>query len=47
MDEVTAFVDCVRTRGTPQVSADDGLRVMELSDCIRVAMEKESANFSA
>jgi predicted dehydrogenase len=47
MDEVTAFVDCVRTRGTPQVSADDGLRVMELSDRIRVAMEKESANFSA
>jgi predicted dehydrogenase len=47
MDEITAFVDCVRTRGTPQVTADDGLRVMELSDRIRVAMERESANFSA
>jgi predicted dehydrogenase len=45
MHEVTAFVDSVRTRGVPQVTADDGLRVMELSERIRVAMEKESANF--
>jgi len=37
----------VRTRGTPHVTADDGLRVMELSDRIRISMEKESANFSA
>jgi predicted dehydrogenase len=45
MDEITAFVDSVRTRGVPQVTADDGLRVMELSERIRVAMEKESTNF--
>jgi predicted dehydrogenase len=45
MDEITAFVESVRTRGTPAVTADDGLRVMELSERIRVAMETESANF--
>jgi predicted dehydrogenase len=45
MDEITAFVGCVRTRGTPAVTADDGLRVMELSERIRIAMETESANF--
>lgn len=44
-DEITAFVDSVRTRGVPKVTADDGLRVMELSERIRVAMEKESAAF--
>jgi predicted dehydrogenase len=44
MDEITAFVECVRTRGTPPVTADDGLRVMELSERIRIAMEKESAD---
>jgi predicted dehydrogenase len=46
MDEIAAFVESVRTRGVPQVTADDGLRVMELSERIRIAMEKESANFS-
>lgn len=45
MDEITAFVESVRTRGVPQVTADDGLRVMELSERIRIAIEKESANF--
>ncbi|MBI3759779.1 MAG: hypothetical protein HY269_08515, partial [Deltaproteobacteria bacterium] len=45
MDEITAFVESVRTRGTPAVTAADGLRVMELSERIRVAMETESANF--
>jgi len=45
MDEITAFVDSVRTRGVPQVTADDGLRVMELSERIRISMEKESTNF--
>jgi predicted dehydrogenase len=45
MDEITAFVDSVRTRSTPKVTADDGLRVMELSERIRAAMEKESAAF--
>lgn len=45
MGEITAFVDSVRTRGVPRVTADDGLRVMELSERIRIAMEKESANF--
>ncbi len=47
MDEITAFVESVRTRGAPQVTADDGLRVMELSERIRIAMEKESAGFPA
>jgi predicted dehydrogenase len=44
MDEITAFVECVRTRSAPPVTADDGLRVMELSERIRIAMETESAN---
>jgi predicted dehydrogenase len=44
MDEITAFVECVRTRSAPPVTADDGLRVMELSERIRLAMETESAN---
>jgi len=44
MDEITAFVECVRTRSAPPVTADDGLRVMELSEGIRLAMEKESAD---
>jgi predicted dehydrogenase len=45
MDEIVAFVETVRTRGVPKVTADDGLRVMELSERIRLAMEKESAAF--
>ncbi|HEX3409931.1 MAG TPA: Gfo/Idh/MocA family oxidoreductase [Candidatus Binataceae bacterium] len=45
MDEVTAFVESVRTRGVPQVTADDGLRVMELSERIRIEMERERAAF--
>jgi predicted dehydrogenase len=45
MDEITAFVESVRTRGVPMVTADDGLRVMELSERIRIEMEKESAAF--
>ena len=45
MDEITAFVESVRTRGVPKVTADDGLRVMELSERIRLAMEKEAAAF--
>jgi predicted dehydrogenase len=45
MDEITAFVESVRSRSKPQVTADDGLRVMELSERIRLAMEKESAAF--
>ena len=45
MDEIMAFVESVRTRGVPRVTADDGLRVMELSERIRIAMEKESAAF--
>jgi len=45
MDEIAAFVESVRTRGVPRVTADDGLRVMELSERIRTAMEKESAAF--
>ena len=45
MDEIVAFVESVRTRGVPEVTADDGLRVMELSERIRLEMEKESAAF--
>ena len=47
MDEIAAFVESVRTRSGPQVNADDGLRVMELSERIRNEMEKESAAFQA
>ena len=45
MDEITAFVESVRTHTMPKVTANDGLRVMELSERIRIAMEKESASF--
>jgi predicted dehydrogenase len=37
-DEVNAFVESVRRRSKPAVSADDGLRVMELSERIKEAM---------
>ncbi len=43
MDEVRAFVTSVRTRSAPRVSADDGLRVMELSERIRNAIAQENA----
>ena len=43
MDEVRAFVTSVRTRSAPRVTADDGLRVMELSERIRAAIAKENA----
>jgi predicted dehydrogenase len=43
MDEVRAFVASVRTRSAPRVSADDGLRVMELSERIRTAIARENA----
>ncbi|HUN58587.1 MAG TPA: Gfo/Idh/MocA family oxidoreductase [Candidatus Binataceae bacterium] len=43
MDEVRAFVNSVRARSAPRVSADDGLRVMELSERIRIAIAKENA----
>ena len=39
-DEIRSFVESVRTRGTPAVTADDGLRVMELSERIRKSMEE-------
>ncbi len=42
MEEVTAFVESVRTRTTPPVTAADGLRVMEVSEQIRAAIEKET-----
>ncbi len=41
MDEIVAFVDCVRTRSAPPVDAADGLRVMELSDSIRTSIEND------
>jgi predicted dehydrogenase len=37
-DEVRAFVESVRTRSAPPVTAEDGVRVMELSERIRDAM---------
>jgi predicted dehydrogenase len=37
-DEVRAFVESVRTRQRPAVTAEDGLRVMEISERIRAAM---------
>jgi predicted dehydrogenase len=43
MDETAAFVESVRTRSQPQVSAADGLRVMELSERIRGAIQSELA----
>jgi predicted dehydrogenase len=46
MDEVRAFVTSVRTRGAPRVSADDGLRVMELSELIRAAIAEENASLN-
>jgi predicted dehydrogenase len=41
-DEVRSFVESVRTRATPAVTAEDGLRVMELSERIKAAMLTES-----
>lgn len=41
-DEIAAFGAAVRTRGTPAVSALDGVRVMEVSERIRDAMRAEA-----
>jgi predicted dehydrogenase len=41
-EEVKSFVDAVRTRAKPAVSADDGLRVMELTDRIKQVMETDA-----
>ena len=41
-DEVKAFVDSVRSRSTPAVSAEDGLRVMELTERIKEVMLTDS-----
>jgi predicted dehydrogenase len=41
-DEIKSFVDAVRTRRAPAVTAEDGLRVMELSERIRQSMSEES-----
>jgi predicted dehydrogenase len=41
-DEIAAFVESVRTHSAPRVSAADGLRVMDLSDRIRTAIENEN-----
>jgi predicted dehydrogenase len=38
-DEVKSFIDSVRTRGTPAVTAEDGLRVMELINQIRISLD--------
>ena len=42
-DEVSAFVESVRNRSTPAVTAQDGLRVMELSEQIKQVMLTDSA----
>ncbi len=42
-DEVKSFVAAARTRGRPAVTAEDGLRVMELSERIRNVMLTDSA----
>jgi len=39
-DEVASFIASVRTRSTPAVTARDGLRVIELIEKIRTAMEQ-------
>jgi len=41
-DEVNAFVAAVRSRSTPAVSAEDGLRVMELTERIKEVMLTDS-----
>ncbi len=41
-DEVGAFVNAVRNRTTPVVTADDGLRVMELTERIKEVMVTDS-----
>jgi len=41
-DEIKSCVDAVLTRRTPAVTAEDGLRVMELSERIRQSMSTES-----
>ncbi|HUA33068.1 MAG TPA: Gfo/Idh/MocA family oxidoreductase [Candidatus Binataceae bacterium] len=45
-DEVRSFVEAVKTRAQPAVSADDGLRVMELTERIKQVMETEAATSS-
>ncbi len=47
MDEVAAFVDSVRSRSAPAVSPVDGLRVMELSERVRTAIQQELATAPA
>ncbi|MGH8013425.1 MAG: hypothetical protein ACREQ4_13095, partial [Candidatus Binataceae bacterium] len=44
MDEISAFIQSVRTRTPPKVSAADGLRVIELSERIRNAITEEGIN---
>ena len=43
-DEVNSFVEAVRNRATPAVSAEDGLRVMELTERIKEVMLTDSAS---
>ena len=45
-DEVRSFVESVKTRAKPAVSADDGLRVMELTERIKQVMETDAATAS-
>jgi predicted dehydrogenase len=42
-DEIASFVATVRSRGTPAVTAIDGLRVIEICERIKHAMESEAA----
>ncbi len=45
-DEVRSFVESVKSRAKPAVSADDGLRVMELTERIKQVMETDAATAS-
>jgi predicted dehydrogenase len=45
-DEIAAFVDSVRRRSIPRVSASDGLRVMELSERIITAIHDATSDLA-
>ncbi|MCB0322010.1 MAG: Gfo/Idh/MocA family oxidoreductase [Bdellovibrionales bacterium] len=42
-DEITSFIECVRTRTEPVVTGQDGLRALELADRIRSAFRESMA----
>jgi predicted dehydrogenase len=40
--ELESFVNCIRTRGVPVVSGEDGLRALELAICINEEIARRS-----